>query len=161
MNITARLNALKAILASTHPNRHEIVAEAGRVLRKSLNGYTGYLGVIASDPRESVFAAMTAEEKRAGWSIRHPALSRALYCGFAANGDQIWTPQGLAWMEKTIVKYAQVSEYNALRLLAPFALWKRFPKSLREDVKALLDRVAEALPRDTFAFIGGRLAALR
>ena len=161
VNITARLNALKAILASTHPNRHEIVTAAGRDLRKSLNGYTGYLGVVASDPRESVFAAIAAEEKRAGWSIRHPALSRALYCGFAANGDQLWTPQGLAWMEKTIVKYAQVSEYNALRLLAPFALWKRFPQPLREDVKELLGRVADALPRDTFAFIGGRLAALR
>ncbi|MGN0853320.1 MAG: M1 family aminopeptidase [Kiritimatiellia bacterium] len=161
VNITARLNALRAILASPHPARHDIVAAAGRGLRKSLNGYTGYLGVVASDPRESVFAALAAEERRAGWSIRHPALSRALYCGFADNGDRLWTPRGLAWMERTIVAYARVGEYNALRLLAPFALWKRFPPALRADVEGLLDRVSAALPRHAFPFIGGRLAALR
>lgn len=161
VHVTARLNALRALLAGRSPDRRTCLDAAGVALRTSLNGYIGYLGVVASDPQPSVFDAIAAEERRAGWSIRHPALSRALYCGFAANGDQLWTPAGLAWMERTIVNYAHVSEYNALRLLEPFALWRQFPADLRADVAGLLDRVSAALPRDRFAFIGGRLAALR
>lgn len=161
VHVTARLNALRALLAGRSPDRRTCLDAAGVELRKSLNGYIGYLGVVASDPQASVYDAIAAEERRVGWSIRHPALSRALYCGFAANGDQLWTPAGLAWMERTIVNYAHVSEYNALRLLEPFALWRQFPADLRADVAGLLDRVSAALPRDRFAFIGGRLAALR
>lgn len=160
VNVTARLNALSALVAGTHPERLRILAREGERLRRSLNGYVGYLNVVAGDPHETVFEAIAAEERRNGWSIRHPALSRALYCGFAANGDRLWTAEGLEWMERTIVKYAKVSEYNALRLLPPFALWRRFEKPLRDDVKSLLGRVSSALPRERHAFIGGRLAAL-
>ena len=126
-NITARLNALRALVASDDPERNDAIAR---------------------------------EEKREGWSITHPGLSRALYCGFAANGDQLWTPRGLAWLEATLVTYAEVSEYNAIRLLAPVAVWRRFEPNLRADVKGLLERVAAKLPRDRYAFIGGKLAGL-
>ena len=159
-NITARLNALRALVASDDPARYETLAAHGEELRRSLNGYIGYLGVVASDPHESVFASIAAEEAREGWSIEHPALSRALYCGFAANGDRLWTSEGLAWLEKTLVKYAQVSEYNAIRLLAPLMNWKWFPGELSTDVGAMLDRVAAALPFDSHPFIGGKLRAL-
>ena len=160
-NITARLNALRALLASGDPARRETLAAHGGDLRRSLNGYIGYLGVVASDPRETVFAAIAAEEARDGWSITHPALSRALYCGFAANGDRLWTDEGLVWLETTLVKYAQVSEYNALRLLAPLMNWRWFPDDLRAAVGDLLDRVAAALPFDRHPFIGGKLRAMR
>jgi len=159
-NVTARLDALRAIVSTDDPERSALLAAAGRDLRTSLNGYTGYLGVVASDPHPEVFAALAAEERRKGWSIRHPALSRALYCGFTANGDRLWTDEGLAWLEKTLVKYAAVSEYNALRLLAPLATWRWFEPGLRAQVKGLLERVAAALPRARYAFVGGRLAAL-
>ena len=159
-NVTARLNALRALAATDCPDRGTVLEAAGEGLRKSLNGYTGWLGVVASDPHADVIAKLAAEEGREGWSIRHPALSRALYCGFAANGARLWTPEGLAWLEATLVKYAQVSEYNALRLLAPVLNWRWFEPGLREEVRGLLARVAAALPRDRFAFIGGRLAAL-
>ena len=134
-NITARLNALRALVASDDPARDETLAAHGEELRRSLNGYIGYLGVVASDPHASVFASIAAEEARDGWTVTHPALSRALYCGFAANGDRLWTPEGLAWLEATLVKYAQVSEYNAIRLLAPLMNWKWFPEDLRADVE--------------------------
>jgi hypothetical protein len=160
-NITRRLNALRALVASDDPARYETLAKHGEELRRSLNGYIGYLGVVASDPHEGVFAAIAAEEARAGWSITHPALSRALYCGFTANGDRLWTPEGLAWLEATLVKYAQVSEYNAIRLLAPLMNWKWFPDDLREAAGGLLDRVAAALPFDRYPFIGGKLRAMR
>ena len=159
-NITARLNALRALVASDDPERKQALEKAGVELRKSLNGYISYLGLVAGDPHADVFDALAREEKREGWSITHPGLSRALYCGFAANGDQLWTPRGLAWLESTLVKYAEVSEYNAIRLLAPLAVWRRFEPGLRAEVKGLLERVAAKLPRDRYAFIGGKLAGL-
>ena len=159
-NITARLNALRALVASDDPERKETLEKAGVDLRKSLNGYISYLGLVASDPHADVFDAIAREEKREGWSITHPGLSRALYCGFAANGDQLWTPRGLAWLEATLVTYAEVSEYNAIRLLSPVAVWRRFEPGLRAEVKGLLERVAAKLPRDRYAFIGGKLAGL-
>ena len=160
-NVTARLNALRALASSDDPLRRETLASNGAALRRSLNGYIGYLGVVASDPHETVFADIAAEEAREGWSITHPALSRALYCGFVANGDRLWTPEGMAWLEATLVKYAQVSEYNAIRLLAPLMNWKWFPADLREAAGGLLDRVAAALPFDRYPFIGGKLRAMR
>ena len=160
-NVTARLNALRALAAGNSPRRRDLLAAEGRRLRASLNGYAAWLGLVAGDPHADVFARMRAEERRAGWSIRHPTLSRALYCGFAANGDRLWTPEGLAWLETTLVKYARVSEYNAARLLAPLAVWRWFEPGLRADVRGLLGRVAAALPRAGFPFVGGKLAALR
>ena len=160
-NITARLNALRALVASDDPARYETLAAHGEELRRSLNGYIGYLGVVASDPHETVFSAIAAEEARDGWSITHPALSRALYCGFTANGDRLWTDDGLAWLETTLVKYAQVSEYNAIRLLAPLMNWKWFPDDLRTKADGLLARVSAALPFERYPFIGGKLRAMR
>ena len=159
-NITARLTALRALVASDDPERNDTLEKAGVELRKSLNGYISYLGLVAGDPHADVFDAVAREEKREGWSITHPGLSRALYCGLAANGDQLWTPRGLAWLEATLVTYAEVSEYNAIRLLAPVAVWRRFEPGLRAEVKGLLERVAAKLPRDRYAFIGGKLAGL-
>ena len=159
-NITARLNALRALVASDDPERKQILEKAGVDLRKSLNGYISYLGLVAGDPHADVFDAIAREEKREGWSITHPGLSRALYCSFAANGDQLWTPRGLAWLEEMLVTYAEVSEYNAIRLLAPVAMWRRFEPGLCAEVKGLLERVAAKLPRDHYAFIGGKLAGL-
>lgn len=159
-NVTARLNALRALVASDAPGRKNVLETEGAQLRTSLNGYISYLGIVASDPHADVFEAMEREEKREGWSITHPGLSRALYCGFVSNGDQLWTPRGLKWLEETLVKYAEVSEYNAIRLLSPVAVWRRFEPDLRAEVKALLERVAAKLPRDRYAFIGGKLAGL-
>lgn len=159
-NVTARLNALRALTMGNWPGRQTLLDAEGRKLRASLNGYAAWLGLVAGDPHADVFARMRAEERRKGWSIRHPTLSRALYCGFAANGDRLWTDEGLAWLETTLVAYARVSEYNALRLLAPLTTWRWFEPGLREEVRGLLARVAAALPRAEYAFIGGKLAAL-
>ena len=159
-NVTARLNALAALVASDDPGRKVVLDEAGEELRKSLNGYISYLGLVAGDPHEDVFDAVEREERREEWSITHPSLSRALYCGLAANGDRLWTERGLSWLEDTLVKYAQVSEYNAIRLLSPVAVWRFFEPELRSEVKGLLERVAEKLPPGRYPFIGGKLSAL-
>ena len=150
-----------ALVVGNWPLRKEVLAAEGKKLRTSVNGYAGYLRLVAQDPHEDVFAAMAAEEKRKTWSISHPSLSRALYCGFAGNADRLWTPEGFAWMEQMIVKYAKVSEYNALRLLQPFLAWRWFEPGLRAEVEALLGRLAAALPPDRYPFIGSRISALR
>jgi hypothetical protein len=129
-------------------------------LRSSLNGYTGYLSIVASSPHEDVFDEIAKEESREGWSISHPGLSRALYCAAAANAEMIYTPSGLAWLERTIVKYAKVSEYNALRLLTAIEGYRNFETDLSLKCKSLLKRVAEELPYDKYAFIGGKLKSL-
>ncbi|MBQ9432394.1 MAG: aminopeptidase N C-terminal domain-containing protein [Kiritimatiellae bacterium] len=159
-NITARINALGALVAGNCPRRYEVLAAEGEKMRQSINGYSSYLRLVASDPHDTVFEAIATEEQRPGWSISHPAFSRALYCGFAANADRLWTQKGLEWIESTIIKYAKVSEYNALRLLVPFLNWRWFEPELRETVRLLLARIAAALPQEQFAFIGGRLAAM-
>ncbi len=159
-NITARLNALSALVRGECPRRKEVLEAEGEKLRKTTNGYSSYLRIVACDPHEDVFAAIEAEERREGWSMSHPALSRALYCGFTANADRLWTDEGLAWIERTIVKYAQCGEYNALRILSPFLTWRWFEPGLRAEVKALLERLAAALPREKYPSLGGRIADL-
>ena len=159
-NITARLNALRALVATTCPRKDAALSAAGEDLRASLNGYIGYLGVVASDPFDTVFSRIAAEERRETWSVTHPALSRALYCGMAANNAQLWTARGLAWLEDTLVKYAEVGEYNAQRLLAPLEAYRAFPPALSRDVAALLARLVEKLPATRFPALAGRLERL-
>jgi aminopeptidase N len=159
-NITARLNALAALARGGSPRRREVLEAEGAELRKTTNGYAGYLRIVACDPHEDVFAAMDAEERREGWSMEHPALSRALYCGFTANADRLWTDEGLAWIERTMVKYVRCGEYNAQRLLSPFLTWRWFEPGLREEVGKLLERLAVALPREKYPSLGGRIADL-
>ena len=159
-NITDRLNTLRAIWCSGHPRRSEILSAAGETLRRTLGGYIGYLGVVASSPRVDVFDAIAAEEARPTWSISHPGLSRALYCAMAANNAQLWTPRGLAWLEKTVVKYAAVGEYNALRLIAPCENFRSFAPDLAAVVRGTLERIRAKLPADKFPAVTGRIDAV-
>ncbi len=160
VNITDRLNTLRAILATSAEDRIALLDEAGEELRGSLNGYTGWLGVLASDPHESVFALIGREENREGWSIKHPGLSRALYCSFADNYERLFTDEGLRLLEKMLVEYAKVSEYNALRILEPVENHRSFPDDLKAKCATLLKNVSAELPRDKYPFIGGRLHVL-
>ncbi len=160
VNITDRLNTLRSLLATSAEDCFVLLDEAGEALRKSLNGYIGWLGVLASNPNESVFALIEREENREGWSIKHPGLSRALYCGFAGNYEQLFTDKGLLWIEETLIKYAKVSEYNALRILEPLENYRSFPDDLKTKCEVLLRNVSDALPRNQYQFIGGRLASL-
>jgi aminopeptidase N len=159
-NITDRLSSLKAIMRSKNPNRKTILETHSQDLRKSLNGYTGYLGIVASSPHEDVFEDIKKEELREGWSISHPGLSRALYTAAAANAEMIYTPAGLQWLEETIVKYAKVSEYNAIRLLTALEGYRTFEESLSLKCRELLERVSRELDFKKYAFIGGKLQSL-
>lgn len=159
-NMTDRISALTAIMRSCNPNRKAILEANGDSLRSSLNGYTSYLGIVASSPHKDVFEDIAKEEAREGWSISHPGLSRALYCAAAGNAEMIYTSEGLHWLEKTIVKYAKVSEYNALRLLTAVEGYRNFNLELSAKCKSLLEKVSQELPYEKYAFIGGKLKSL-
>lgn len=159
-NITERVNTLLSIWTSSHPRRREILDAAGFEMRKSLNGYISYLQIAAASPRIDVFDIVGEEEKRDGWSISHPGLSRALYCAMTRNNAQIWTSRGLAWFEEKAAQYASVSEYNTLRMMAPFERFASFEPELRLQVRGVLERLRSKLPADRFPALNGRLSVL-
>jgi hypothetical protein len=72
----------------------------------------------------------------------------------------IYTPAGLQWLEETIVKYAKVSEYNAIRLLTALEGYRTFEESLSLKCRELLERVSRELDFKKYAFIGGKLQSL-
>lgn len=159
-NLTSRVNALSAILESANPRRLAILEREGAAMRKSIGTYTAYLQTGASNPHPEVFDFLAAEERRRSFSIRHPSLSRALFCAFAANNAQLWTARGLAWLEGAIVRYAKIGEYNALRLVKPLQGYAAFPPALSRKVKALLSRLRSALPKEKYPALNGRLSEL-
>jgi aminopeptidase N len=158
-NITDRLNSLAALWRSGHPRRHALFAREGESLRQTLGGYLGYLNIVGQNPREEVFDAVAEEERRGTFDIRHPGLSRALYLPLARNNAQLWTPRGLRWLTETAVKYAKVSEYNALRLIAPCQAWQTFAPDLRSAVEAALREMLAALKGADCPSVAGRLEA--
>ena len=156
-NITDRLNTLAAIWRSGHPERHVILTREGETLRQTLGGYLGYLGIVGLNPRDEVFDAVAEEERRSTFDIRHPGLSRALYLSLARNSTQLWTPRGLRWLTDTVIKYAKVSEYNALRVVAPCQAWQTFAPDLRDAVEAALREMLAALQDADCHSVTGRL----
>ncbi len=159
-NITDRCNAMSAILASSHPRRLALLRRMRKESLASAGAYTAYLRTAALDPHPEVFALLAAEEKSRSFSIKHPTLSRALFCSFAANNAQLWTARGMAWLEKAVVRYARVGEYNALRMVAPLENCATFPEPLRGKALALLRRLLKAFPAETYPALHGRIATL-
>lgn len=158
-NITDRLNVLTALWQSKHAERHAILAREGEILRRTLGGYLGYLQVVGQSPRPDVFDAVAEEEKRPDFSISHPGLSRSLYLPLSLNNAQIWTPRGLRWLTDTVIRYARVSEYNTLRLIAPCQAYQSFAPDLRADVEAALREMLDALRKVSCPSVTGRLEA--
>jgi len=159
VNITDRLNTLTAIWQSRHGDRHAILAREGERLRQTPGGYLGYLQVVGQSPRPDVFDAVAAEECRPTFSLSHPGISRALYLPLTRNNAQLWTARGLEWLTQTVTAYAQVSEYNALRLIAPCQAWQSFAPDLRDAVGAALRDMRTALNPSKCPSVTGRLDA--
>jgi aminopeptidase N len=158
-NITDRLNTLAALWQSGHPERRALLDREGAALRGSLGGYLGFLQLVGTSPREEVFEAVAAEEARPTFALSHPGLSRSLYLSLAFNNAQLWTPRGLRWLSDTVVKYAAVSEYNTLRLIAPLQAYQTFAPDLRDAVEATLRDLLAKLRSLRCPSVIGRLEA--
>jgi aminopeptidase N len=157
--ITDRLNTLAALWQSGHPSRREILEREGAELRQTLGGYLGYLQIVGTSPREDVFDAVSDEEGRPTFSLSHPGLSRSLYLPLSLNNAQLWTPRGLRWLADTVVRYAAVSEYNTLRLIAPLQAYHSFAPDLREAVEATLREMLASLQTFHCPSVTGRIEA--
>jgi aminopeptidase N len=158
-NITDRLNTLAAVWQSGHPSRRELLAREGAELRQSLGGYLGYLQIVGTSPHGDVFEAVAAEEARPTFALSHPGLSRSLYLSLAFNNAQIWTPRGLRWLTDTVIKYAAVSEYNTLRLIAPLQAYQTFAPDLRDAVESALREIHASLQTRHCPSVTGRIEA--
>ena len=158
-NITDRLNALTALWQSNHPERHSLLAREGESLRQTLGGYLGYLQVVGQSPREEVFDAVAAEERRASFSLSHPGLSRSLYVPLSLNNAQVWTERGLRWLTDTVIKLAPVSEFTTLRLIAPCQAYPAFAPDLRAAVEAALREMLAFTRQRRCPSVTGRLEA--
>ena len=140
------------------PSRITLERE-GATLRQSLGGYLGYLQLVGTSPREEVFDAVAVEEARPAFAISHPGLSRSLYLSLAFNNAQIWTPRGQRWLADTVVKYAPVSEYNTLRLIAPLQAYQTFAPDLRDSVESTLRGILVSLRAIRCPSLTGRIEA--
>ena len=76
----------------------------------------------------------------------HPSHSRYLWGALARNNSVVWTKDGLAWLERTILRAAPVNENVAILLLSALQLWRGFEEPLRSETAALLGRIRDALP---------------
>lgn len=158
-NITDRLNALTSLWQSKHAERHDILMREGEALRKTLGGTLGYLQVVGQSPREEVFDAVAEEERRPGFSLSHPGLSRSLYVPLSLNNAQIWSTRGLRWLTETVIKLAPVSEFTTLRLIAPCQAYQTFAPDLRRTVEAALREMLAFAKQHRCPSVTGRLEA--
>ena len=158
-NITDRLNTLAAIWHSSAPQAEGILAAAREELKGSLNGYTGYLSILGSAPRPSVFEAAATEEASPDFSLSHPAHNRALFCSIAQNASIFWTERGLSWWVDTCAKLAPINEYNTCRLLSVVQNYATFAPDLRELVRNALLTLQSKLSGTTCNWVKSRIEA--
>ncbi len=65
----------------------------------------------------------------------------------------------MRWLTDTVIKYAPVSEYNALRLIAPCQAYQTFAPDLRAAVEAALREMLAALKERHCPSMTGRIEA--
>lgn len=148
-HITDRIHALSCINRSDHPQRHEIMEATFHEWKDHLNGYTAYLGVVASSPHDDVFERVAAEAQRPEFRIEHPSHNRALFLSLAANNKQLWTDAGIAWMADTVIRMAPINEYTATHLVDSF----RFVAQLADDLKTKVLTALQRMDKDVDAGI--------
>ena len=155
-----RLAAAQALLRTASPRRQEVMAALRALCRPHVAAYGAYLQVVAGSPAPDVFAAIAWEESDPAFRMDHPGHSRSLYAAMAANNAQLWTEAGLAWAEATIRKLAPVNEYVALVVVGAFQLVEAMAEPLRDQVLAMLERLADSFNPVQFPSIHGRLAQM-
>jgi aminopeptidase N len=158
-NFSDRLSALRQINRSKHPARLELLNDAYRDWQGHNSAYAGYLSVIASGSGDDVFEAMAREQARDTFDIQHPTLNRALLLPMTRNNDQLWTPQGLDWLARTVGVLAPINEYVANRVVDALQLVHRMPSPLQDDVVACLEQMRKALDAKATPSVAGHVDA--
>ena len=144
--ITDNINAALALNLTTSPTREKIMRKFSALASEHQSAYADYLRVLSSRPDKTVFADVAAEEKNPRFKIEHPGHCRALFHTIAANNAVLWTPEGIRWSEKTILKLLKVNENLALGFISAFMLSASKPAPLRDKLLAMLRRIAPKIP---------------
>jgi aminopeptidase N len=158
-NISDKTAALHALNQGTHPRRAALLEDAFTAWHGHLNGYTAYLGVIASGRAPDTFDAVAREEARPLFDPRHPNHTRALYLALAANNALLWTERGLRWAAQTACKLAPVNENTTLRLIDAFRLVAKLPPDLRPQVAHTLETILDGVDAARCPSVAGRVRA--
>ncbi len=151
------LNAAKALNAIDSPCRFPVMETLGVRCRAHVAAYGAYLQVVASSPQPHVFEDIAREEADPVFRIEHPGHSRSLYGAMAANNAQLWTDQGLAWAEETLVKLATVNENVALVVLSAFQLVDSMKEPLWSRVLGLLESLESRIEAAVAPSLHGRI----
>ncbi len=147
-NITDKLNAAYALCGIGSGRRLAVMRELREMCVSHISAYSAFLRIVSSSPAIHVFTDIAAEEASAQFSISHPAHSRSLYCGFAANNDALWTGRGLAFAEKTIIKLSEINENTALRVFSPLRFASSMSPEYRESVLTAVKDIQSGIDSD-------------
>jgi aminopeptidase N len=156
-NFSDKAAALGAIGQSDHPRRRALLDEAFGLWSHHLNGYTTYLGLVASGRDEDTFDAMAREERRGQFRLDHPNHTRALYLSMAANNKLLWTERGLDWAVETAVRLSRAGEHTALRLVDAFRLAHGLGPDLKPPVLGALRRILDGIDAAQCPSLAGRV----
>lgn len=158
--VSDRLNAARAINGTDSPRRFAVMESLGKQCREHVSAYGAYLQVVAASPRPDVFEAIAHEEKTSPYRMEHPSHSRSLYGAMAANNAQVWTEQGLSWMQDTLGKLATVNENVALVVLAAFQLVDTMQEPLRGRVRSILESLEKRVDAAKSPSLHGRITKM-
>ncbi len=161
--VGARLDVVAALVEADAPGARALRDDLGALCRPHVGAYAAWLSLVASDPEpKSALAAVSAAEGDGLFRPEHPSHSRYLWGALARNNSVVWTKDGLAWLERTILRAAPVNENVAILLLSALQLWRGFEEPLRSETAALLGRIRDALPASApdAAALAGRVRRL-
>ena len=86
----------------------------------------------------AVSPAVAAAEDDPSFREEHPGHSRSLYAAVSRNAEALWTPRGLEWFRKKLVRMASVNENVAIVMLGAVQDWRELPDGLRGSAETLL-----------------------
>ncbi len=120
-NATTRLSALRLLLNTNSPRRHQHLKEEEKMAAGNLVRWETYLSVLASCDTAEIFEYIKHAEESPHFRLEQTNDQRALYATFANNRKiSLQTVQGRALLRRVILKLAFVNEYTTGRLLLVF-----------------------------------------
>jgi aminopeptidase N len=156
---TDRVAALAALNRSSAQSRRGVMEETYEKWHSHLSGYANYLRVVSGGTREDVFEMIQTEERRPGFDVTQPTLSRALFLPMATNNKMVWTDRGIEWVTDTVIELAPINATTTGRLLNTFQHVKKLKPALREKVEAALERIVQNVSKEASPAVYGQATA--
>jgi aminopeptidase N len=158
-NITDKIAALSCIQTTSHPKRIALLEETFNAWKTHLNGYSSYLGIVASGTHDDVFDQIAREEARPCFNINHPNHGRALYLTMTGNNRVLWTEKGQAWLADTVAKMAAVNDFTASRMIACLQMAGKMRDNIRPRAVRTLETIEQKLAGIKAPMTASRAAA--